>query len=100
MKNEIQTVFNRPKFINLLDTATAQNSLNRYLQKVKTVNLEQKHAIQAAQACPDPKDTVFLALARQVHAGFSVTLDNKDLLSLTEWQGILIERPITICEIV
>jgi len=91
--DEIQNVFARPKFAGLLDTTEAQKLLHDYLQKVTVIDLKQSFLDKVGTACKDPKDAPFLALADQCQCHFLTSLDKKHLLSVVDYQGVKIIKP-------
>ena len=86
---ELKEVIFRPKF----DRYFIQEDMrNTFLESFRL------HAVFAeitthVTDCSDPKDNIFLSLARSVNAHYLVSGDKKHLLSMNPYHGILILTP-------
>ncbi|MBF0349778.1 MAG: putative toxin-antitoxin system toxin component, PIN family [SAR324 cluster bacterium] len=84
VKEEIQTVLFREKFLTFRNKADLEVDLSAYLNDAVTIRITQTFT-----DCRDPKDNKFLDLAVSGQAHFLITGD-KDLLVLNPFHGVQI----------
>ena len=89
---ELEQVLLREKFDRYLDHDSRQDFLLRYRNQVLLFPVTEAEESALPQACRDPRDNKFLALALHCSADALVSSDD-DLLVLSPWQGIPILAP-------
>ena len=90
--DELRAVLQRPKFERYLALAQRLNFLDLVVRYVHQVEVD-AHSVQLSEdACRDPKDAPFLALALSSHAVALLSSDN-DLLTLHPWNNVAILTP-------
>lgn len=86
---ELEAVLRLPKFDRYASWATRRELLDIVRAQAHVCDIQTEHLEQAAGACRDADDNLFLALALTAEARTIVTGD-ADLLALHPWQGITI----------
>lgn len=89
---ELERVLLRKKFDRYLDRDTRLDFFQRYRNQVLLFPVTEAEETALPQACRDPRDNKFLALAAHCSADALVSSDD-DLLALNPWQGIPILTP-------
>ncbi|MDP2962293.1 MAG: putative toxin-antitoxin system toxin component, PIN family [Sulfurimicrobium sp.] len=89
---ELEQVLMREKFDRYLDRDSRLDFLQRYRHQVLMFPVTEAEEAGLPQACRDPRDNKFLALALHCSADVLVS-SNDDLLVLNPWQGIPILTP-------
>ncbi|MEK6664288.1 MAG: putative toxin-antitoxin system toxin component, PIN family [Pseudomonadota bacterium] len=89
---ELEQVLMRDKFDRYLDQATRREFLALYRRHARLFNVTEAEEAALPQACRDPRDNKFLALALHCSADALVSSDD-DLLVLNPYQGIPIWTP-------
>lgn len=84
---EMRNVMSRPQFDRLKPLSERMSDLDNFLKKCELVTVK-----VVVQACRDPKDDKFLALAKSANAVLIVSGD-RDLLDMNPWEGIPILTP-------
>lgn len=89
---ELERVLSRKKFDRYLDRDSRLDFFQRYRNQVLLFPVTEAAEMALPQACRDPRDNKFLALAAHCSADVLVSSDD-DLLALNPWQGIPILTP-------
>ena len=89
---ELEGVLSRPKFDAYASPAERMTFFARYQQETTLLTPDTQSEQMAIDACRDPKDCKFLALAMACRAAVLVSSDD-DLLTLGSWHGIQIVSP-------
>ena len=89
---ELERVLLRKKFDRYLDRDSRLDFFQRYRNQVLLFPVTAAEETALPQACRDPRDNKFLALAAHCSADVLVSSDD-DLLALNPWQGIPILTP-------
>jgi putative PIN family toxin of toxin-antitoxin system len=89
---ELERVLSRKKFDRYLDCDTRLDFFQRYSHQVLLFPVTEAEEAALPQACRDPRDNKFLALASHCSADVLVSSDD-DLLVLNPWQYIPILTP-------
>lgn len=89
---ELETVLTRDKFERYLDLDTRMAFFALYKKHVRLYAVTAEDEAKLPQACRDPRDDKFLALALACSANFLVTSD-EDLLVLHPYQTIPLVLP-------
>lgn len=89
---ELERVLLRKKFDRYLDRDSRLDFLQRYRNQVLLFPVTEAEETALPQACRDPRDNKFLALAAHCSADVVVSSDD-DLLVLNPWQDIPILTP-------
>ncbi len=89
---ELERVLLRRKFDRYLDRDSRLDFFQRYRNQVLLFPVTEAAESALSQACRDPRDNKFLALAAHCSANVLVSSDD-DLLALNPWQGIPILTP-------
>lgn len=89
---ELERVLLRKKFDRYLDRDSRLDFFQRYRNQVLLFPVTETEETALPQACRDPRDNKFLALAAHCSADALVSSDD-DLLALNPWQGIPILTP-------
>lgn len=89
---ELERVLLRKKFDRYLDRDSRLDFFQRYRHQVLLFPVTEAEETALPQACRDPRDNKFLALALHCSADVLVTSDD-DLLALNPWQSIPILTP-------
>lgn len=89
---ELEQVLSRRKFDRYLDRDSRMDFFQRYRNQVLLFPVTEAAETALPQACRDPRDNKFLALAAHCSADVLVSSDD-DLLALHPWQGIPILTP-------
>lgn len=89
---ELEQVLMRDKFDRYLDQATRREFLDLYRRHARLFNVTEAEEAALPQACRDPRDNKFLALALYCSADALVSSDD-DLLVMNPYQGIPIWTP-------
>jgi putative PIN family toxin of toxin-antitoxin system len=87
IEREFWEVLARPKFDKLKHASERFAALESFLSKCQKLEV-----LLVVQACRDPKDDMFLALAKFGNATLIVSGD-KDLVEMNPWEGIPILTP-------
>lgn len=90
--DELRTVLQRPKFERYLALALRLGFLDLVTKHAHLVEVDACSVQLSKDACRDPKDAPFLALALSSHAVVLVSSDN-DLLTLHPWKSVAILTP-------
>lgn len=86
---ELKEVIFRPKF----DRYFAEEDVrNEFLSAFSKRAVFSEITVTVTD-CPDPKDNIFLSLARSVHAHYLVSSDKKHLIPMSPYYGTLIVSP-------
>lgn len=89
---ELEQVLLRKKFDRYLDRDSRLDFFQRYRNQVLLFPVTEAAETALPQACRDPRNNKFLALAAHCSADVLVSSDD-DLLALNPWQGIPILTP-------
>ncbi len=89
---ELEQVLMRDKFDRYLDQTSRREFLDLYRRHTRLFNVTEAEEKTLPQACRDPRDNKFLALALHCSADALVSNDD-DLLVLNPYQGIQIWTP-------
>ena len=89
---ELERVLLRKKFDRYLDRDSRLDFFQRYRNQVLLFPVTEAAESALPQACRDPRDNKFLALAAHCSADVLVSSDD-DLLALNPWQDIPILTP-------
>lgn len=89
---ELEVVLRRKHLERYLPESDRSRFVAWYRGGVTVFSVGDSDLIRLSPRCRDPKDNVFLALARTAQATVIVSSDN-DLLVLHPWQGIAILTP-------
>jgi putative PIN family toxin of toxin-antitoxin system len=89
---ELEQVLLRKKFDRYLDRDSRLDFVQRYRNQVLLFPVTEAAETALPQACRDPRDNKFLALAAHCSADVLVSSDD-DLLVLNPWQDIPILTP-------
>ena len=89
---ELEQVLLRKKFDRYLDRDSRLDFFQRYRNQVLLFPVTEAAEAALPQACRDPRDNKFLALAAHCSADVLVSSDD-DLLVLNPWQDIPILTP-------
>ena len=89
---ELEQVLMRDKFDRYLDQTSRREFLDLYRRHTRLFNVTEAEEAALPQACRDPRDNKFLALALYCSADALVSSDD-DLLVLNPYQGIPIWTP-------
>lgn len=89
---ELERVLLRKKFDRYLDRDSRLDFFQRYRNQVLLFPVTEAEETALLQACRDPRDNKFLALAAHCSADVVVSSDD-DLLVLNPWQDIPILAP-------
>ncbi|MFN5348728.1 MAG: putative toxin-antitoxin system toxin component, PIN family [Polaromonas sp.] len=84
--DELQAVLIRPKFDAYASPTERAAFFARYKQETTLLTPDAQSDQMAQDACRDPKDCKFLALAMACNAGVLVSSD-EDLLTLKQWHS-------------
>jgi putative PIN family toxin of toxin-antitoxin system len=84
--DELQAVLIRPKFDAYASPTERAAFFSRYKQETTLLTPDAQSDQMAQDACRDPKDCMFLALAMACQAHVLVSFDD-DLLTLKQWHG-------------
>lgn len=90
--DELRTVLQRPKFERYLALELRLSFLDLVMKHTHHVEVDADSVQLSKEACRDPKDAPFLALALSSHAVALVSSDN-DLLTLHPWKSVAILTP-------
>lgn len=90
--DELQGVLRRPKFDAYASPTERMAFFARYQQETTLLTPDAQSEQMAVNACRDPKDGKFLALAMACRAAVLVSSDD-DLLTLKSWHGTQIVSP-------
>ncbi len=94
---EAETVLMRRKFDRYSPAEDRQEFLAMFRQRSLRIDVDDASEVAAHDACRDPGDAKFLALAHASSAEVLISSD-QDLLVLDGWQGVAIQTPAAFVE--